>query len=518
MPSIDFLAGVTAKATLILAVAGLLGVLMRRASASTRYFLWICALAAVLALPVISRLLPRWEIAVPVAAAAAPAATQPAVAANRALPAPAQPAPPHRAIVWPIVVWLAGIAIFLVRLVAGHARLALSLRHTEETPLPADLAPPRWVKLRRSSATDVPITCGVFAPAIVLPDSSQEWSTERWRVVLTHELTHARRKDPLIYLLAQITTAIYWFHPLCWLAVSRLRHEQERSCDDAVVRAGTAASAYAGHLVALARSVAPAGAFAVGLAMAAGGGLEQRVRALLDPRRSRACLSRRACLAGIALLAAAVIPLAALHAQAGRFASLSGSVNDASGAAVPNALVLLKNNTSHEEAARTNAAGEFQFGNLPAGTYSLEVQAPGFAKFTQTVVLPIAHSVKFTLAIGQISETVEVVGKGPNPLPTSTPHQIRVSPNVQAARLVSMVKPVYPPAAQAAGIEGTVLLRAVISTSGDLLGLSVINTAVDPELAQAAVQAVSQWHYQPTLLNGEPVEVVTTIAVTFRLD
>jgi len=89
---------------------------------------------------------------------------------------------------------------------------------------------------------------------------------------------------------------------------------------------------------------------------------------------------------------------------------------------------------------------------------------------------------------------------------------------VQGTKLVTMTKPVYPPGAEAAGIEGTVLLRAVISTGGDLLGLSVINQSVDGELAAAAMDAVKQWHYNPTLLNGEPVEVATTIAVTFRLE
>jgi protein TonB len=81
-----------------------------------------------------------------------------------------------------------------------------------------------------------------------------------------------------------------------------------------------------------------------------------------------------------------------------------------------------------------------------------------------------------------------------------------------------MTKPVYPAAAQSAGIEGSVLLRAVISMQGNLLGVAVINTSVDPELAQAAMNAVNQWQYEPTLLNGVPVEVVTTITVNFRLE
>jgi protein TonB len=95
---------------------------------------------------------------------------------------------------------------------------------------------------------------------------------------------------------------------------------------------------------------------------------------------------------------------------------------------------------------------------------------------------------------------------------------IRVGGNVQATKLVHQTKPVYPAGAQAAGIEGTVLLKAVISIQGNLLGLVVLNTSVDPELAQAAMDAAKQWQYEPTLLNGVPVEVVTTITVNFRLE
>ena len=61
------------------------------------------------------------------------------------------------------------------------------------------------------------------------------------------------------------------------------------------------------------------------------------------------------------------------------------------------------------------------------------------------------------------------------------------------------------------------LLRAVISTEGDLLGLSTVSTSTDAGLVRAATDAVSQWKYQPTLLNGVPVEVVTTISVNFKL-
>jgi protein TonB len=79
--------------------------------------------------------------------------------------------------------------------------------------------------------------------------------------------------------------------------------------------------------------------------------------------------------------------------------------------------------------------------------------------------------------------------------------------------LLTQVKPVYPPLAKQARIQGVVLLEAVISKDGAIDNLRVISG--HPLLTQAAIDAVKQWRYKPTLLNGEPVEVVTTITVNF---
>ncbi len=527
-----FLLDAALKAAVILTVAFLLTLGLRHSSASARYLTSTCALAAILVLPVLSLVLPRWDFAVNMPSARsilspAPVSdTAPVAAEAGRLDTP----PPGHRFPWAFAIWLAGAVTGLIRLAAGHFRLWLSLRRAPEVRAPewlallaetgARIGLRRAVTLRRSPETDVPLTCGIFAPAVVLPAASEEWDAQRRRVVLLHELTHARRMDPLVYLMARIAAAVYWFHPLAWLAVARFRREQERSCDDAVVRAGAGQSAYASHLVDLARSVAPAGAYAAALGMAATSDLEQRVRALLEPGRDRRGLSRRACLASLTMALAAIVPLAALRAQSsGPVASLAGSVYDVSGAAVPGVLIML-NGEHNQEAARANAAGQYSFSGIPAGSYRLEVRASGFAEFQKAVVLTAGapQQMKITLGMGQVTETVEVVGKGPRPAQTGAPQRIRVGGNVQATKLLTSVKPVYPPGAEAAGIEGTVLLRAVISMQGDLLGVSLMSASVDPELAKAAMEAVQQWHYQPTLLNGAPVEVVTTIAVTFRLD
>jgi TonB family protein len=199
-------------------------------------------------------------------------------------------------------------------------------------------------------------------------------------------------------------------------------------------------------------------------------------------------------------------------------------VQDASGARVPNCQVTATNGDGvNQEVTRTNAVGEFRFASIPPGHYTLEVRARGFAapKLTVAVVAGAAAQQNVTLDIGQVNESMVITGQKPpttTPMNTAgTPQRIRVGGNVQATKVVKMVRPSYPSELQQLGVEGTVVMRAVISTAGALLNLEVVNTDVDPRLAKAALDAVGQWVYQPTLLNGQPVEVVTTITLDFRL-
>lgn len=99
--------------------------------------------------------------------------------------------------------------------------------------------------------------------------------------------------------------------------------------------------------------------------------------------------------------------------------------------------------------------------------------------------------------------------------PISHPTQVHVSIGVQAAKLIRQVTPVYPPLARQARIAGTVRLTAIISREGAIRNLQVMSG--HPLLTAAALDAVKQWLYQPTLLNEEPVEVITQIDVNFTL-
>jgi periplasmic protein TonB len=97
----------------------------------------------------------------------------------------------------------------------------------------------------------------------------------------------------------------------------------------------------------------------------------------------------------------------------------------------------------------------------------------------------------------------------------ATPQRVRVSSGVVSGLLLRRVNPVYPPLARQARIQGTVVLQAQISKTGDIENLQLISG--HPMLAPAAIEAVKQWKYKPYLLNGEPVEVDTQVQVNFTL-
>jgi protein TonB len=88
--------------------------------------------------------------------------------------------------------------------------------------------------------------------------------------------------------------------------------------------------------------------------------------------------------------------------------------------------------------------------------------------------------------------------------------------NVLHGKLVHLVKPAYPPLARAARVSGTVRLEAIVGKDGRVRSLRLVSG--HPLLAQAAIDAVRQWVYRPTLLNGVPVEVAAPVDVNFLLE
>lgn len=162
----------------------------------------------------------------------------------------------------------------------------------------------------------MPMTWGVASPKLLLPAEAEKWDDARLKAVLLHELAHVKRHDCLTHALSQLIACFYWPNPLIWIALWRLRLERERACDDLVLASGQRASDYAEQLLAVATSLRPSvlGAGAA-IAMAKPIGMEGRIMAILDQKRSRRAVSRTAVAVTAALLAAVAAPVAMLEAE-----------------------------------------------------------------------------------------------------------------------------------------------------------------------------------------------------------
>lgn len=202
-------------------------------------------------------------------------------------------------------------------------------------------------------------------------------------------------------------------------------------------------------------------------------------------------------------------------------ATIGGSVYDPSGAAVPDAKVSLYNpDTASKQELTSQPDGKFSFDNLPDGQYILRVQKPGFAALFRGFTLKQDTKIDrgLTLGLGEMEEAVHVQAQGvPGPPSTQAePKRLRIGGNLQASKLITKVNPRYPAAAKEARIQGVVVLRTVILASGTPGEITVVSSPSD-DLSEASLEAVRQWRYEPTLLNGNPVEVVTNINVNYTL-
>jgi TonB family protein len=230
-------------------------------------------------------------------------------------------------------------------------------------------------------------------------------------------------------------------------------------------------------------------------------------------------------LAATSCTALAILLFSSANGTAAGAATVSGTITDASGAMVPTARLLLTPvGEGKTYAATSNEVGSWELRSVAAGEYTLEVRRPGFAAYRQRMIVPEDKPVQLDvrLSVGMIEENLNVQGQGlpqPSaaPRPAGMPSRISIGGNVQAAKLLRQPRPAYPPHLKSAGITGLVVLQAVIGREGDIIRLESIAPDVHPDLVEAATAAVQQWKYQPTLLNGVPVEVVTVVNVNFSL-
>jgi beta-lactamase regulating signal transducer with metallopeptidase domain/HEAT repeat protein len=359
-----------AKATIILMAALAVTLVMQRASAGARHLVWLVTLGSLLLVPAVAAwapiriaLLPAPTAQADISAPLIPVSTRNAIvtapgkkiaivnsaptntsaAVSASAGTAAEPAWRRvdaltvlllvwAAVAFAIMASLAGATLALRRIVRGsqpvvdESWLAILWDICDRFGL--DEAP----VLLRSEETQMPFACGVLKPTIVLPADCDNWTLDRRRAVLLHELAHVTRHDLLGHTLGRLVSAVYWFHPLVWTAAKRLRSESERACDDLALSCGTVAADYAEHLLDIVTSVRRERTPAVALAMARRKEFEGRMLAILDPELTRAKPGRwkLATLVGslgvLSVLVGAVSPTVRKAAAATRQTASAGSV------------------------------------------------------------------------------------------------------------------------------------------------------------------------------------------------
>ncbi|HEY6059518.1 MAG TPA: M56 family metallopeptidase [Gemmatimonadales bacterium] len=336
----DFALDSLAKATLLLGVAGLVTLLWRR-TAAPRHLVWTLALAGTLILPAARLLGPVWRVPVlPPPPVETFTPSQPAARTTVHAPAAAQLSAPLGTTVtrarsglapgargagwWLGAVWAAGLVLVFGLYGVGALRVARIARHARplrsadwlalQSSLAAGLKLRTPVRLLAAPGPAMPMTWGTRRPVVLLPSDAEQWPDTRRRDVLLHELAHVSRRDCLTQLVAVCACAVYWFHPLVWVAARRLRVERERACDDRVLAAGATPSAYAEHLLEIARTLRAATMTGLAsVAMARPSQLGSRLLDVLDPARRRDAMTRRFVARAAAAAALVVLPLAVVH-------------------------------------------------------------------------------------------------------------------------------------------------------------------------------------------------------------
>jgi HEAT repeat protein/beta-lactamase regulating signal transducer with metallopeptidase domain len=348
------------KATAVLAAVALLCHLLRKAPAALRHLLWLLALFVALALPLASAFAP-WRVEILPARVPAVERTTPnidsgerrplrndATRENRTL----QPPSSVRASVDPnsgagrhshssaagqrvatsiawsswvrlalLCTWFVGFLAIFARSIVGAIRLGRIVRAAQPVTDPAWLEVGRRVAARLgvqsftmlvTRSLPVPVAARLLRPVVLLPRSAQDWTSERLEAVLLHEGAHIQRRDLLAQWVGRMTCAVYWFHPLAWLAAARMRLESERACDDWVLRTGVRASDYAEHLLCIARGVDGLALPAAALGLTGESDFERRVFAILEPAVRHDVPSPPAAAAAALAFACVAIPVAAL--------------------------------------------------------------------------------------------------------------------------------------------------------------------------------------------------------------
>lgn len=358
-----------------------------------------------------------------------------------------------------------GIAFRLSWLGVGYWRLCSYRR--EAWPLDAETAALRGMlgvraAVRVTDGVSGPVTFGFWRPTVLLPARWPDLDPVRRAAIVCHELVHVRRNDWVFHAAEEMIRALVWFHPAIWWLTAEIRLAREQVVDRLAVSVAGGPKAYAEVLLAFAGidcgTRAPAFLRRRHLA--------RRVQSILEEvtmtkfRLLISLLSITLCLVVTGAIAVWAFPLQSVEStfitQGGPSAGIVGGV----------------------------------IGGVPGG-----VQGGVIGGVVGGI--PGAR----TVAAGPQSQQVFKAGEN----------------GVTAPRVLSKVDPAYTKEAKDAGIEGTVVLRLEVHPDGRAHNIKV-ERSLEPGLDHNAIEAVSQWKFQPGQKDGKPVAVAASVEINYRLN
>jgi TonB family protein len=440
--------------------------------------------------------------------------------------------------------------------------------------LSARLRVSRPVMLLESCLAEAPMVMGHFRPVILMPVGLLAgFPPEQVEAILLHELAHIRRFDYVVNAFTQFAQGVLFYHPAAWWIASVIRSERENWCDDVVVATRGDAHEYAVALAALEQYRASRPKLAVAVT---GGSLVSRIRRLLYPKEPGNAWTPF--LASVILMATATVALVTWQAAAQQSTAAAPPQEEQTSKYdrwlnqdVPYIITeqertAFKGLTTDEErdkfveqfwARRDPAPGAPEnafkvehyrriayadelFGAIALAGWKtdrgriyimygppdeIESHPSGgpdhrspYEMWRYRYIEGMGNDVILDFIDPTLSREYRLTSDPLAPKSAFSqprPDRIRVGAILESKNLLTTVDPIYPPLARQARIRGVVRFTVTIGKDGRVSNMQLVNG--HPLLVAAARDAVSQWVYRPTLLNGEPVEVITEVDINFSL-
>lgn len=495
------------------AIVGVAYVLLRRVlpRGNPRYLAALLALLAMAACPLVTAWHELSVVSVPVAAMGATAPAAVAATSQAAAPVATWQALLAAVLPWLVLAWAAGVAVLGVRVYRQWRGLRRLLAIAERLPawqaraqeFAERLGLRRAIPVLASVRVATPTLIGWVRPAVVLPLAVlARMPVAQIDLILAHELAHLKRLDHVANLFQVVLETLFFYHPAVHWISRDARNERELCCDALALKV---TGGERRDFVAALAGLEEFRAARAGLALAASGGvLVERAWFIADgmPR------GRNHGVFGRALTVLGVVVLLALAATWVRNAAWQQRI----------LMLVAANNASILQQVRKDAAASLSW--LPSRTPRVQLQAlPSPRLAAAPVPIPAAMAMADTpvrvapttpvvLAAADLHQQLAPLATVPLPMPHE-PIAVAGSP----PRALHTAAPVYPPVAQADGVEGQVVIEFALSATGAPQDLAVVGSNSGPFDA-AALRALSEWRFAPPAAAGQRYR--QTFA--FRLD